>query len=244
MSVLPLLILLGHVAVYISDAEVPLTVAVVQFTPGGTQAEVDLRNVGSQAVVAWRLEVNQQYADGSTNRFGLTVDAYEDKAGLLSQDQQGHRLLLPGGVQSMPVALMPNRQTGLGPSAVTIVPVDALLDDNSVVGSNLFVHAIRDARKRDARGFAEVLRVLLEARARQAEPAAAIRAATGVLAAPAAESHFSRTQVRGMLRAVEARAARGLEDATIGLANVIEQTRRRAMAAEQAAASLALARPE
>src|SRR6266446_1611117 len=130
-----------------TDRELPLTLVELVFVPGERQAEARLRNGGSQPVVAWGLEVRQEYSDGSSKVFGFTQDSYMDRAGLLSKDRPGNRVLLPGAVVSISIPVNPGGDNQSAPSAVTVRPVEALLGDKTVVGSGLFVRGVLHGRK-------------------------------------------------------------------------------------------------
>ncbi|TMB54491.1 MAG: hypothetical protein E6J47_08030 [Chloroflexi bacterium] len=230
--------LFPHRSAGAADEKVPLTLVELVFVPGERQAEARLRNDGSQPVVAWALEVSQEYSDGSSRVFGLSQDSYMDRAGLLGQDRPGNRVLLPGAVASISIALNPGGDDQSGPSAVTVRPVEALLGDRTVVGSGLFVRGVLDGRKRDARALAEVLQVLADARTRNTDPGAAIGAAIDALSVPV-NRHYLKTQARAMLQRANATAATGgLEQPAMALTSIIEETRRRAAAAEEAVAWL------
>ncbi|SRR6266446_4244916 len=221
-----------------TDRELPLTLVELVFVPGERQAEARLRNGGSQPVVAWGLEVRQEYSDGSSKVFGFTQDSYMDRAGLLSKDRPGNRVLLPGAVVSISIPVNPGGDNQSAPSAVTVRPVEALLGDKTVVGSGLFVRGVLNARKRDARALAEVLQVLADARTRTTDPGAAIGAAIDALSVPV-NGHYLKTQARAMLqRANGSPATGGLQQPALALASIVEETRRRAAAAEEAVAWL------
>lgn len=210
----------------------PLTVLSVEHAPNEQKAEFALRNTGTLPVVAWVVEVAQVFADTSSERFLLTVDAYEDAAGLIERDNPyRNRVIRPGGTLVWTARL--SQGSGREMSAVHVRPIAALLANNVLVGDRARARGLLFQRARDARALTELLSVLQSARAAHGDSTAALRGAVDALRVTETDHSATKFAYEDLRRTLD-RAEQENVDPGDALSALLEQTRRRAAAATAA----------
>jgi len=206
-----------------SAQTVPLQASDAQVTDRGN-LEYLLTSFAAQPATAWSVTVVVTDPHGTLIRqSAITVDEYRADAqrGFVSGDQLAHSLLRPG---------QPRRFELPGPFdsrlLVTVTPAAMVFLDRTSVGDPLMIASIFDRRAEERDARAEMLRQLVDVRARYAGPAALKEAMKRLSRPVTPDPGHARELCEKNLREALARSEAADTDPVVELSRQIEMVRR------------------
>jgi len=209
--------------------EMPLAVKDVSYQTGEKFVRFTLQNDGPVAVIAWQTYITATYPDGSRAKYGKTVDAYQNAAGL-SHAPRNNQVLKPGETRNDRFPT-PTKRDGTRPQTVEVRVGAVVLDGNVPLGEAARVEDIFSDRRLDAENWDHIL-VALKGSGQAANGVNSLKAAAERLDSPGPKRPYA-DLVRANLLSAVGRAEKGQQDAGQALDALMEQAQQSADAARK-----------